>query len=143
MGKHCGRWRPRSASGLAIIRQRSSTANPVERDTRAPLAIPAVPPFANNALAFDGRTRITVAKSADFDMTNRDYTIFARIKTRRGGTIFKAAEVGPWVKDGKTLFVDGTNEEDITGNCSSTLGGLAMSSQARTRSTTTSGTTQG
>ena len=55
---------------------------------------------------FNGRTSVTVAGSTGFDMTNRDYTIFARIKTRRGGTIFsKAAPQGQWVLDGKALFV--------------------------------------
>jgi serine/threonine protein kinase len=57
-------------------------------------------------VSFDGRTGITVAGSEAFDMTNRDYTIFARIKTRRGGTIIsRAAKDGRWVSDGKTLFV--------------------------------------
>lgn len=55
---------------------------------------------------FDGKTRITVARSGDFDMTSSDYTIYARIRTRRGGTIFsKTAPDGPWVPDGKSLFI--------------------------------------
>ena len=56
-----------------------------------------------------------VAGSEAFDMTNRDYTIFARIKTEHGGTIFsRTARDGPWVQDGKALFIrDGRLAFDI------------------------------
>jgi serine/threonine protein kinase len=67
---------------------------------------PAAIPAAHTAFVFDGQTSFTVAGSAGFNMTNRDYTIFARIKTRRGGTIFsKTAAQGSWVPDGKAMFV--------------------------------------
>ena len=61
--------------------------NVVKRPAQAPVGKPPVPPTSNNGLSFDGRTRVTIAESSGFDMTNRDYTVFARIKTRRGGTI--------------------------------------------------------
>jgi serine/threonine protein kinase len=63
-------------------------------------------PAATDTLAFDGGTQVRVAGSEAFDMTRRDYTIFARVKTQRGGTLFsRAARAGPWVPDGKTLFI--------------------------------------
>ena len=60
------------------------------------------------ALAFNGTTHVDIAKVDDLDMANADYTIHARIKTKRGGTIFsKAAPTGNWAAGGKTLFVGG------------------------------------
>jgi putative heme-binding domain-containing protein len=57
---------------------------------------------------FDGATWLQVDEADDFDLARRDYTIFARINTRRGGTIFsKTKPEGNWVPDGKTLFVRG------------------------------------
>ncbi len=59
-------------------------------------------------LHFDGATSIEVAGPDDFDLTRSDYSVYARFKTGRGGSIFcKTAPTGPWVKDGKTLFVRG------------------------------------
>ncbi|HUY34267.1 MAG TPA: DUF6797 domain-containing protein [Pirellulales bacterium] len=65
--------------------------------------------------SFNGQTRIAVKKSGDFDLTGRDFTIAARIKTRTGGTIFCQAPVdGPWAPDAKTFFVrDGRLTFDI------------------------------
>ena len=41
-------------------------------------------------------------------MTDRDYTITARFQTGRGGSLFcQTAARGPWIPDGKTLFVRG------------------------------------
>jgi len=57
---------------------------------------------------FNGATYLRIAKSNDFDMTSRDYTITARIRTRKSGTIFaKTAKAGKWPHDGKALFVRG------------------------------------
>jgi hypothetical protein len=64
-------------------------------------------PKASNQVSFDARTRVTVARPEDFDMTGSGYTIFARIKTRRGGTILSKTEAGPWVPGGKALFIRG------------------------------------
>ncbi len=59
-------------------------------------------------VAFDGATRVTVAHSRALEMTNADYTVSARIKTARGGTILSKTEPGSkWVPDGKALFVRG------------------------------------
>ncbi|MCZ6792743.1 MAG: LamG domain-containing protein, partial [Planctomycetota bacterium] len=59
-----------------------------------------------NLLEFDGESSLEVAGSPDFDLRTRDFTIYARLRTRRGGTIFaKAPRRGEWATDGKTLFV--------------------------------------
>ncbi len=58
------------------------------------------------AVRFDGQTHIEVANPDDLDLHDEDFTVVARIKTTEGGTIFaKTAPSGPWVRDGKTLFV--------------------------------------
>ena len=58
---------------------------------------------------FSGQTRIDIDKFADFDLTDRDYTISAKIKTKKGGTIFcQAPTEGNWAANGKTLFVRGS-----------------------------------
>ena len=60
----------------------------------------------SNAFSFDGRSYLNVADARAFDLLAKDYTIQARIKTRRGGTIVcKTADGAEWVPDGKTLFV--------------------------------------
>ncbi|MCH5374242.1 MAG: LamG domain-containing protein, partial [Planctomycetes bacterium] len=60
------------------------------------------------ALRFDGATRLEVDQAKDFDLADRDYTVFARINTRHGGSIFcKTKPDGNWVRDGKSLFVRG------------------------------------
>ena len=57
-------------------------------------------------VAFDGATRLLVERPRAFDMTTADYTLFARIKTARGGSIFSKTEPdSKWVADGKALFV--------------------------------------
>jgi hypothetical protein len=66
---------------------------------------PPVAPAANNARLLDGRTYVTVAGPEAFDMRDCDYTIFARVKTRRGGTIFSKSADGRWVPGGKSLFI--------------------------------------
>ncbi len=45
-------------------------------------------------IRFERGTSVTVAKSADFDMSEHDFTIFTRIKTERGGTVFSKAPSG-------------------------------------------------
>ena len=57
---------------------------------------------------FNGMMRIDVAGPKAFNMTDRDYSIVARFKTKKAGTIFsKTKPTGPWVPNGKTLFVRG------------------------------------
>ncbi len=59
-------------------------------------------------LAFDGTTSVQVAPADAFDMTHKDFSVHARIKTRADGSIFcKTAPVNQWVRDGKTLFISG------------------------------------
>jgi putative heme-binding domain-containing protein len=65
-------------------------------------------PRAAAPLEFNGATSVEVAKSDDFEMTSADYSITARIKSKRGGTILcKTAPNGPWVPNGKTFFIRG------------------------------------
>ena len=57
---------------------------------------------------FNGRTYLQVDEAADFPMEDRDFTISARIRTTRGGTILaKTAPVDEWVPGGKVFFVRG------------------------------------
>ncbi|MCA9145240.1 MAG: c-type cytochrome [Planctomycetales bacterium] len=59
-------------------------------------------------IEFDGATRVEIADASDFEMRDRDFTITARIKTTKGGTIFaKTSTESAWVPNGKTLFVRG------------------------------------
>ena len=63
---------------------------------------------ADSVQGFDGSTAYVVESSKDIDMEGKDFTIVARIKTRKDGTIFaKAPQRGNWCPDGKTLFVRG------------------------------------
>ncbi|MFQ5734878.1 MAG: LamG-like jellyroll fold domain-containing protein, partial [Planctomycetaceae bacterium] len=66
------------------------------------------PKPASTRLTFDGATYLSVARANDFNLTDRDYTIVARIRTRKGGTIFAKTPKGDtWGRDGKALFVRG------------------------------------
>ncbi|MCA9121166.1 MAG: c-type cytochrome [Planctomycetaceae bacterium] len=57
---------------------------------------------------FNGATRIEISDADDFEMRDRDFTITARVKTSKGGTIFaKTSTESAWVPNGKTLFVRG------------------------------------
>ena len=67
-----------------------------------------VPRVKSRSTMFNGKTYLKVARSKDFDLTNRDYSIFARFRTSKGGTLFaKTPSKGNWGPDGKTLFVRG------------------------------------
>ena len=75
---------------------------------RVPRKVAAETPPTSAPLVFTGKAHLRVAKPEDFDLTARDFTISARIKTKTGGTIFCQAPIeGPWAPDGKTLFVRG------------------------------------
>ncbi len=82
-------------------------------DTLGPVALlgPAkkkVAEAASPTPSFSGQTRIAIQKGDDFDLTTKDFTNAAQIKTRTGGTIFcQGPAEGPWAPDGKTLFVRG------------------------------------
>lgn len=57
---------------------------------------------------FDGASYAEVSKAEAFDMTDEDFTITARIKTKTGGTILaKTQPDSRWVPNGKTFFVRG------------------------------------
>ncbi len=57
---------------------------------------------------FDGTSYAEVPAGDAFDMTHRDFTITARIKTKEGGTILaKTQPEGNWIPNGKTFFVRG------------------------------------
>ena len=59
-----------------------------------------------NVLAFDGQASIQIDRAEDFASVADEYTIYARIKTRRGGTILSIADQGEeWIENGRTLFV--------------------------------------
>ena len=63
---------------------------------------------AGRSLAFDGSTRVEIADASPFEMRDRDFTITARIKTTKGGTIFAKTSTAPaWGPNGKTFFVRG------------------------------------
>lgn len=79
-------------------------ANPIAvlaTATRAAEGSPVTP-------AFSGKSRVAVKKSDDFDLTTKDYSITARVKTKAGGTILCQAPVeGKWAPDGKSFFIRG------------------------------------
>ncbi|GAB4150978.1 MAG: hypothetical protein Tsb009_26120 [Planctomycetaceae bacterium] len=57
---------------------------------------------------FNGSSYLKVNAANVFNMHNRDFTISARIRTRKGGTIFAKTKPGQrWVPDGKALFIRG------------------------------------
>ncbi|MBI2477492.1 MAG: c-type cytochrome [Planctomycetia bacterium] len=63
---------------------------------------------AADTVKFDGLTRVEIAEASAFEMRDRDFTITARMKTTKGGTIFaKTSTATEWVPNGKTLFVRG------------------------------------
>jgi putative heme-binding domain-containing protein len=66
------------------------------------------PAEADRAFRFGGSRQIEIEKPRAFDLTNKDYSIVARIRTRGDGTIFsQAAKEGEWIPDGKAFFVRG------------------------------------
>ncbi|MEZ6141655.1 MAG: DUF6797 domain-containing protein [Zavarzinella sp.] len=61
---------------------------------------------AKGKIQFNGSLYLEAAKPDDFDMTQKDFTIAARIKTNRTGVIFaKTASGEKWVPDGKGFFI--------------------------------------
>lgn len=60
----------------------------------------------NEKVTFDGNTYLEVPKGEAFDLTSKDFTIVARIKTKADGTIWSLCQPGPkWTPDGQSLFV--------------------------------------
>ncbi len=66
-------------------------------------------------LTFDGNTYLEIPKGEAFDLTTKDFTIVARIKTKADGTIWSLSQSGPkWTPDGQTFFIrDGRLGFDI------------------------------
>lgn len=57
-------------------------------------------------LTFDGNTYLEIPKGEAFDLTKKDFTIVARIKTKADGTIWSLSQAGPkWTPDGQTFFI--------------------------------------
>ncbi|MEZ6135368.1 MAG: DUF6797 domain-containing protein [Pirellulaceae bacterium] len=58
--------------------------------------------------AFDGQTYLQVNETDDFDLTNQDFTIQAKVRTHKDGTIWALTQEGPkWVPNGQTFFIRG------------------------------------
>ncbi len=94
----------------AISRQMQSIfsrTDPAAGNPRVPDGRPVrTRPAPTTWLPFKRGTRITVAKSDDFDMSNHDFTIYARIKTGNSGTLFsKAPATGGWGPGAKRLYI--------------------------------------
>ena len=75
----------------------------------------APPAAGEQRLAFDGNTCLEVPKGEAFDLTTKDFTITARIRTKADGTIWSLSQSGPkWTPDGQTFFIrDGRLVYDI------------------------------
>ncbi len=73
------------------------------------------PAVREQRLAFDGNTYLEIPNSQAFDLTSKDFTIAARIKTKADGTIWSLSQSGPkWTPDGQTFFLrDGRLAFDI------------------------------
>lgn len=61
---------------------------------------------ANAPFSFDGNSYLEIADGDAFDLTGRDFTIIARIKTTSDGTLWSRTQAGPkWTPDGQTWFL--------------------------------------
>lgn len=59
-------------------------------------------------LEFDGNTYLEIPRGEAFDLTSKDFTVLARIKTKADGTIWSLSQAGPkWTPDGQTFFIRG------------------------------------
>jgi len=102
----------RSFFGPSDPAAEAAAQNPNSRDWRQARTDPGPNSIVENRpdpptwIRFKRGTHITVAKSEDFDMSERDFTIFARIKTGNSGTLFsKAPAAGGWVPGAKRLSI--------------------------------------
>lgn len=66
-------------------------------------------------VAFDGQTFLEISDASQFDLTTKDFTITATVRTTEGGTVFAMAKPEPkWMPDGQSLFIrDGRLVFDI------------------------------
>jgi putative heme-binding domain-containing protein len=59
-------------------------------------------------IVFDGNTYLEIPNENDFDLTTQDFSIVARIRTEKDGTVWSLSSSGPkWTPDGQTLLVLG------------------------------------
>jgi len=59
-------------------------------------------------IQFDGGTWLQSADAKGFDLTQADFTITARVRTKGNGTLFALARPTPqWTPDGQALFIRG------------------------------------
>jgi putative heme-binding domain-containing protein len=57
-------------------------------------------------LVFDGNTFLEAPNDGAFDLTTKDFTIVARLRTTADGTIWSLSQPGPkWTPDGQTFFL--------------------------------------
>lgn len=57
---------------------------------------------------FNGASQLQISDGGDFDMTESDFSVTARIRTTEDGTIFSQTNTdGPWVPNGKAFFIRG------------------------------------
>lgn len=72
------------------------------------VAPPDDPEQADQPFAFDGNSYLEVPDAVAFDLTAKDFSILARIKTKTDGTIWSLVEPGPrWTPNGQTFFIRG------------------------------------
>lgn len=85
----------------------STSSNPTSMIIlRSPEAASADALQERSAVHFDGQAYFDVAQAEEFDVTTRDFSLAARVRTRNGGTLFSlAAPSGPWIPNGRTWFI--------------------------------------
>lgn len=98
---------PRCAARVETVRDEHGRIYPVVLVTPTELAADVrAAGAARSAVTFDGSRFVQIRSRGALNMSTADYTVTARVRTTEGGTILsKAAPDGPWVPDGKTLFV--------------------------------------
>lgn len=103
---------PRDQSLTLQVAQIGGSVNRLTKlDGDTVLFGPVQPPGSSRnarSLRFDGASYAEVDPADAFDMTTSSFTIKARLKTKKGGSLFaKTDNRTEWVPDGKALFVRG------------------------------------
>lgn len=69
---------------------------------------PASSPDPSQPWRFDGATYVEVPDAEPFDTRDKDFTVTAHLRTKKGGTIFSRTEAAEkWIPGGTTFFVRG------------------------------------
>ncbi len=93
---------PARDAQLAFVRRADSSIAQVAPSRPKPTATDA------QRLVFDGNTYLEIPNDGAFDLTTKDFSIVARIKTGADGTIWSLTQPGPkWIPNGQTFFVRG------------------------------------